>query len=155
MSRSKQQIQTQTRRILFLCSGNYFRSRFSEELFNHWARRLQIPWQADSRGLIRNLDNLRNVGAISPHAVKALATRGIRPQADKRWPQPVKREELLMADRVVALKEAEHRPMMQVHFPDLVEHVEYWSVDDIDVAPASVGIGQAEQLLLELIRELK
>ena len=22
-------------RILFLCSGNYFRSRFAEELFNH------------------------------------------------------------------------------------------------------------------------
>lgn len=155
MLRSKPENKRQHSRILFLCSGNYFRSRFSEELFNHWARRLDIPWQADSRGLIRNLDGLRNVGSISPHAVKALSARGITPRADKRWPQPVSREELLEVDRVVALKEAEHRPMMQAHFPDLVERVEFWSVDDIDVAPPSVGISQAEQLLLELIRRLK
>jgi len=155
MSRSKSEKQRPHSRILFLCSGNYFRSRFSEELFNHWARRLEIPWQADSRGLIRNLDGLRNAGTISPHTIKALATRGISPLADKRWPQPVSREELLEADRVVALKEAEHRPMMQAHFPDLVERVEYWSVDDIDVASPNVGITQAEQLLLDLIRSLK
>jgi protein-tyrosine phosphatase len=147
--------QLEPRVALFLCSGNYFRSRFSEELFNHWARRLALPWQAESRGLVSDLSGLRNVGKISPHTVKALSVRGIRPAGADRWPTPVSRAELEYADLVIALKESEHRPMAERRFPDLVEKIEFWQVDDIDVVPASVGIKQAEQKLLELIRRLR
>jgi protein-tyrosine phosphatase len=37
--------------ILFLCTGNYYRSRFAEELFNHHAERAGLYWVAQSRGL--------------------------------------------------------------------------------------------------------
>jgi len=143
------------RQLLFLCSGNYFRSRFSEELFNHWAGRLALPWQAQSRGLVADLSGLRNVGRISPHALDALAMRGIRAAGADRWPTPVSREELARADLVIALKESEHRPMLASRFPEWVEQVEFWQVDDIDVVPASVGIRQAEQRLLELLQRLR
>jgi protein-tyrosine phosphatase len=42
------------RKILFLCTGNFYRSRFAEELFNHLARQKRLDWVADSRGLVKN-----------------------------------------------------------------------------------------------------
>lgn len=143
--------------VLFLCTGNYFRSRFAEELFNHWAGRLALPWSAESRGLMRDMTSLKeqNVGRISRHTLNALAMRGISPSTAERWPQPVTREEILGADRVIALKESEHRPMVETHFPDLLDRIEFWGVDDIDVAPAARGIQQAEQNLLQLVQLLR
>ena len=35
--------------VLFLCTGNYYRSRFAEELFNHHAERAGDDWIAQSR----------------------------------------------------------------------------------------------------------
>lgn len=152
---TKDSEQAATSSVLFLCSGNYFRSRFSEELFNHWAARLAMAWRAESRGLVSDLSGLRNIGRISPHTVEALARRGITPAGAGRWPTPVSREELEYADLVIALKEAEHRPMLARRFPDLVEKVEFWQVDDIDVVPPHVGIRQAEKQLLELLQRLR
>jgi protein-tyrosine phosphatase len=143
--------------VLFLCTGNYFRSRFSEELFNHWARRMQLDWRAESRGLMPDMEALKrqNVGRISRHALDALEVRGIQPRGAERWPMPVQRDELEFARRTIALKEAEHRPMMTLRFPDLVDRIEYWAVDDIDVLPPPRCIEQAEAQLLKLLQELR
>ena len=35
--------------VLFLCTGNYYRSRFAEALFNSVARKMNLPWKASSR----------------------------------------------------------------------------------------------------------
>jgi len=143
--------------VLFLCTGNYFRSRFSEELFNHWARRMGLNWHAESRGLMDDMSSLKaqNVGRISRHTLKALEVRGISPRSAGRWPQSVSRAELEFAHRTIALKEAEHRPMMARRFPDLVERIEYWAVDDIDILPPQHCIAQAEQQLLKLLQQLR
>ena len=37
--------------VLFLSTGNYYRSRFAEILFNSIAPRYGLPWKAESRGL--------------------------------------------------------------------------------------------------------
>lgn len=61
--------------VLFLCMGNYYRSRFAEEIFNDLAERGGLPWKAQSRGLAieRGRDN---VGATSKFALSALQERG-------------------------------------------------------------------------------
>lgn len=41
--------------VLFLCTGNYDKSRFAEEYFNHRAILLGAGWRADSRGLTQNM----------------------------------------------------------------------------------------------------
>jgi translation initiation factor 1 len=35
--------------VLFLCTGNYYRSRFAEVLFNSVARKMGLPWEVVAR----------------------------------------------------------------------------------------------------------
>ncbi len=47
-------------RVLFLCTGNYYRSRFAEILFNSVAGKMGLPWMAMSavQGIARLEDIL-------------------------------------------------------------------------------------------------
>lgn len=139
------------RRVLFLCTGNYYRSRFAEHLFNHLAQQRQLPWEADSRGL--RLSS-RNKGPLSPFAAEALSRWDIVLAAENRHPQAVLIEDLAEADLVVALKEAEHRPLTQSQFPDWVERFEYWHIDDVDVAPAEIALPILAEHVQALITRL-
>jgi len=72
--------------ILFLCTGNYYRSRFAEELFNHHAQRIGLNWVAQSRGLALER-GAHNVGPISPFALHALKELAITARGAHRFPQ--------------------------------------------------------------------
>src|SRR6476620_3078836 len=60
--------------VLFLCTGNYYRSRYAEILFNWKAQHFGLKWKADSRGL--DPDPL-NAGPMSRHTTAALKKLGI------------------------------------------------------------------------------
>ena len=97
------------KQVLFLCSGNYYRSRFAEHLFNHLAEQEGLPWHApDSRGLL--VGHWGNIGPISRYAVEALQRRGIALTGEHRQdPRPLALANLAGSDLVVAVKEAEHQ----------------------------------------------
>lgn len=61
--------------ILFLCTGNYYRSRFAEELFNFRAPALCPGWVAGSRGIAVDLGSA-NVGPIARQTVEGLGGKG-------------------------------------------------------------------------------
>src|SRR5215475_1426156 len=126
--------------VLFLCTGNYYRSRFAEALFNSVAGKMGLPWQASSRGLALER-GVNNVGPMAASAVKALEAMGVRAgDAFTRMPAQVTGDDLDGATLVVALKHAEHLPLMRERFPAWAEKVEFWHVDD---APEVLGlIGQ-------------
>ena len=117
--------------LLFLCTGNYYRSRYGEELFNHHAARGGLLWQAQSRGLAieRGIDN---VGPLSPFALEALAERGLVAQGACRLPQQCTAIDLAAADHIVALNQSEHRPLMRERFPDWESRIEYWQIGDVE-----------------------
>ena len=92
--------------ILFLCTGNYYRSRFAEELFNHQAERADLDWIAQSRGLALER-GAHNVGPISPFALHALKEMAVTARGADRFPQQCTVEDLAGADFVVAVKEEE------------------------------------------------
>jgi protein-tyrosine phosphatase len=117
--------------VLFVCSGNYYRSRFAEAYFNHQAAAAGHACRAESRGFRLHP---ANHGPISPHALSGLARLGISLPEPLRFPATLTAAELQAAPLVVAVKEAEHRPMMQAYFPEFVERVEYWHIDDVDCA---------------------
>jgi len=143
----------ETKTIMFLCTGNYYRSRFAEELFNHLAAEAGLEWRAVSRGIAIEL-GLHNVGPISTHALRGLESRGIAVRGARRFPAQLQREELARADRVIALKEAEHRPLLQARFPGWAGRVEYWHIDDLEDTPPGQAVPEMERYVADLIRRL-
>jgi predicted translation initiation factor SUI1 len=116
--------------VLFLCTGNYYRSRFAEIYFNSVAMKMGLPWKAISRGLALER-GVGNIGSMSALAIKALEAMWLRDaEAIARFPVQVKAEDMEQATFIVALKYAEHLPLLQERFPAWVEEVEFWHVDD-------------------------
>jgi len=142
-----------TRTILFLCSGNYYRSRFAEYLFNARAAALGLDWQATSRGLNREF-HAGNVGPISGFAVRGLWDRGIPFSSHERYPLKVEAADLAAADRIIALHEGEHRPLAHTHFPEWEDRIEYWWVEDLRQAPADEALAEIDRRMERLMAEL-
>lgn len=139
--------------VLFLCSGNYYRSRFAEHLFNHLVEGTGLGYAADSAGLWPNC-RTRNVGPIAPHTVEALRTRGVPLPDEHRDPRDVTEDDIRTAAVTVALKEAEHRLLVAARFPALLDRVEFWHVHDIDAAPPSEAMPALERNVRSLIARL-
>ncbi|HET7545468.1 MAG TPA: low molecular weight phosphatase family protein [Polyangiaceae bacterium] len=146
--------QAEPRRVLFLCSGNYYRSRFAELLFNHLAESERLAYRADSAGLWPECYT-HNPGPLSPHTIAALGERGVPLPAVLRAPRDVELSDFEQAALTVALKEAEHRPLVMQRFPQALERVEFWHVDDVGDAPPSVALPMIERLVRELIQRLR
>ena len=124
--------------ILFLCTGNYYRSRFAEELFNHRAAHLGINWQAQSRALAIERGR-NNVGSLSPLVLWGLMTRGLSAKGTNRAPQQCTILDLESADFIVALNEIEHRLLMSERFPDWSSRTQYWEIGDVEDTAAAPG----------------
>src|SRR5262249_25790861 len=124
------------RTVLFLCTGNYSRSRFAEIVFNDGAARRGLAWRAESRGLAleRGVDN---VGPLSRHAWARLAELGLALDGYLRLPLPVSEADLKRAELIVAVKGAEHRPLLLDRHAAWADRVEYWDIpDDYELPPA-------------------
>lgn len=140
---------TKPKTILFLCTGNYYRSRFAEVLFVSVARKMGLPWNASSRGLALER-GANNVGPMAKVAIKTLESMGIR-DADRcsRFPAQVTVIELEQADAIIALKHAEHLPLLLERFPAFAERVKFWHVDD---APEALAL--IETKIMDLMARL-
>ncbi|MGE0821684.1 MAG: low molecular weight phosphatase family protein [Candidatus Binatia bacterium] len=139
--------------LLFLCTGNYYRSRFVEVLFNHLAAQAALAWQAESRGIALEL-GVNNRGPISGATLEALQARGIVPVNPVRFPQQVQEEDFIRARRIIALDEAEHRPLLAHRFSQWLKHVEFWQISDVPRTPAAEGIARMATQVQELIQTL-
>jgi protein-tyrosine phosphatase len=137
--------------VLFLCTGNYYRSRFSEIYFNWHAPSRGLPWRAVSRGLA--LDPA-NVGPISRNTLKRLELLQIPWPVEPRFPLDVAAEDLAGAALVIALKESEHRPLLERRFPHWVARTEYWQIDDVDCALPDQALPLLERRLDALLERL-
>lgn len=139
--------------VLFLCTGNYYRSRFAEYLFNHYAPEYSLPWQAFSRGLAIELLK-DDAGPISLHTLQALVKKDI-PFGHIRSPISVTEQDLLNAQHIIALKQAEHRPLVSKNFPAWVERVEYWHVHDVEDEHPEQALPQIETAVRDLLQRLR
>lgn len=137
--------------VLFVCSGNFYRSRFAEALFNHRALMLGLGWRAESRGFNPHLAT----EDLSHHTRSALELRNIPLALTRRKPAQLETDDLDRASLVICLKEAEHRPLMRERFPDWAEAVNFWQIHDIDVEPPGTALIALEQKVLELADKLQ
>ncbi len=141
------------KQVLFLCSANYYRSRFAEHLFNWLARQEGLPWRANSRGLVA--DQWGDIGEISRHTIEALGLRGVPMPTEHRRPRQLTLADLTGSDLVVAVKEAEHRAMMADQFPPWTDRAEYWHVDDLDCAQPEEALPVLEANVWALVERLR
>lgn len=141
-------------RVLFLCTGNYYRSRYAEEVFNHRAKLEGLDWLAFSRAVAERLSP-ENVGPISRHALEALQAKGIAPEGAARNPALCTVDDFAEAGLVIALKDAEHRPMIEHRFAGVAHRVEYWDVDDIEYLDPATALCKIDELVGRLIGSLQ
>jgi protein-tyrosine phosphatase len=149
MNRQKQH---KLRTVLFLCTGNYYRSRFAEHYFNARAQARGLRWKADSRGLKLNPDN---PGPISRQTLAWLMRHEISVPAPQRAPLPVCDEDFQLADLIIAVKEAEHRSLLEADFPRWASRVEFWHIHDQDCATAAEALPELIDRIENLIQRLR
>jgi len=141
------------KKLLFLCTGNYYRSRFAEHLFNHLAPKQGLDWKADSRGLALER-GVNNVGPISPYTIAFLGELGLTVSESERFPLQATDADFASADRIIALDESEHRPLMGDRYPQWSAKVEYWLVHDVEITPATTALPEIDQRIRQLVTQL-
>lgn len=137
--------------LLFICTANYYRSRFAEAVFNHHAEQRALGWRAFSRGL--NIDAVPE-GTLSRAAAVALEARGIGLHHTGPTRIQISQQDLLDADLAIGLKQDEHRPMLERAFPELVGRVVFWDVDDLPLLASEEALPRIERQVLELLSNL-
>lgn len=137
--------------ILFICTGNIYRSRFAEALFNHHAEEIGLPQRAFSRGLA---PHLADEPVLSLHTRSALRARGI----DLRHTGSIKRqlvaEDLEAAGHPIALSRDEHLPMVRTLFPDWEDRITFWDVEDLHLWPSTRALPRIESQVEALLSTL-
>ena len=138
------------RRILFICTGNIYRSRFAEALFNHHAGRAGLEWEASSRGLQIDLAS----GILAPQTRDALLERGISLHHTARESTALEESDLTGAALVVALNREEHQPMMKQCFPRWADRVDYWDIRDVEFESPKRALPRIEGHVFRLVEIL-
>lgn len=140
-------------RVLFLCTANYYRSRFAELIFNQLAPRIAPGWTAFSRALAIE-ENWCNKGPISQHTRSACRARSIELADHIREPVGVTDADFASADRVIAVKEAEHRKYVEQRHSHRTGAVEFWHVHDLDASGPQETCDLIERNVRALLAEL-
>ena len=143
---------TNLKTVVFICTGNFYRSRFSEYLFNALAKKNGLYWRATSRGL-RTWTVGAHEGPISEFAAYRLTALDV-PFDRARFPIQLSELDLEDADLVVALKKIEHHPMMLNQFPTWADRITYWHINDLDCATADEALPLCEACVKALVDRL-
>ena len=139
-----------TKKVLFICTGNFYRSRFAEAVFNFHADQRKLPWQAYSRGLAIHWAD----GFLSPFTEAALSERQIPVRHTGPGRIQLTEKDLESADLRIALDRAEHLDMMEQQFPNWTQRIEYWDVPDMPAALPGVALPSIESQILHLLDRL-
>lgn len=136
--------------ILFICTGNYYRSRFAEALFNFTCHLDKVHWRAVSRGL----NTASAEGPLSPLARERLKNQSIALSFTHEQPEGLTEQDLKNCYLAIAMREREHRPMIKEQFPDYENRLMYWHIPNIDRMDPGLSLSIIEAQVEELINRL-
>jgi protein-tyrosine phosphatase len=144
--------------FLFICTGNYYRSRCAEALFNYYASRAPVSVRAISRGLAIEAvksTTLAAQGELSRYVREFLHARNISEEFTAPKRTGLREDDILNSQMVIALHRAEHYPMMQAKFEVWADQISYWDIPDLGRdSPPSLILPQIEQRVLDLLISL-
>lgn len=141
-------------KVLFLCTGNYYRSRFAEEYFNALAKQRGLLHKAASRGLADQFEKLKNPGPMSFAAIKELKKTGIRIAEPIRFPKKLMTTEISAIDIIICMNKKEHRPYIRKIKELRGKYIKFWDIKDLDQVPADVGLSQCRERVENLLEEI-
>lgn len=136
--------------ILFICTGNYYRSRFAEAIFNHEADARGLAWRAISRGLAIHLAS----GDLSGHVAAALTARRIPLNRTGPTRTPLAESDFHRVAHSIALKRTEHQPLLENCFPTWSTRVTYWDIADVDEIHPRDALSAIEEKVKALLARL-
>lgn len=136
--------------VLFICTGNFYRSRFAEALFRHHAAERGLTWETFSRGFYPHWAE----GEISPHTLEALGRLGLPETLLAPRKALIAAEDLERATLRIAMDEEEHRPMFAERFPDWTDRVRYLRAGDTHIEAPETALPKIEAAIRSLVDEL-
>lgn len=138
-------------RVLFVCTANIFRSRFSEEVYNHFAGKLNVPSKAFSAGL-RVGDYVTR--KIYRPALEQLKYYNIDPKRRDDLSVHINDLDLKDYHKIICMDEEEHRPMVQMNDHLIKVKVDYWNIVDEPMVSSQISLPLCYEKVKSLIEEV-
>lgn len=148
---------TESKSVLFLCTGNFYRSRLAEAVFNYEATKSNLPWRSFSRALRRGpLKADQQAQKLSPYTRAKLSELKIPLSFTGDEPVKASAADLNHAKCVVALSRREHQPLLEAGFAPLNRYpISYWDFDDVRDASPNVVMPAIVARVRQLVADLK
>jgi len=124
-------------RILFVCTGNSYRSPVAEALL----KKVQGNLEVESAGT-------QPAGMIAPNAKKFLERENALEKL-KRTPEGIDQKNLEKYDLIVAMKQ-NHKNEILRRYPQMEDRIEVWNIDD----PIYLPYGSDEEVFEEIKRKV-
>ncbi len=137
-------------KILFLCTWNYYRSRFAEIYFNWEASAAKLNWRADSRGLALPKSTPNTISGYTVNYLNGLCI----PFDPVRTPIDATESDFEDSQRIIAVKRDEHLPWIQQRFDRFADRVEYWDIHDVDASTPEEQLPLLRAKVRQLVTEL-
>ena len=135
-------------KILFVCTANIFRSRFSEEVYNHLATRLNLSSRAYSAGLMVGHYKTRTIYGPALEQLKLL---NIVPRRKDELSVHINDLDLKQFDQVICMDKNEHQPMVRKNQNLINLNIEYWNIVDEPLVSRNISLPQCYTKVEKLV----
>ena len=135
-------------KVLFVCTANIYRSRFSEEVYNYLARKIVIPSRAFSAGLMVGHYKTRTIYAP---ATEYLSSLNIIPRRKDELSIHVNDLDLKEFDKIICMDKNEHEPMVSANEKLNGLEIEYWDIVDEPLVSRKISLPQCYKKVKSLV----
>lgn len=147
---------TDKTKVTFVCTGNYYRSRFAESYFNYLCDILKLNFEADSYGLaIHYADELAEEhGEISPYSKERMEQIGIPDHYFDRDRKSLTKDAIENSDIIIAMDKEEHTEMIMEQFPSYINQFNFFEVKDVFDWEPKKTLDETQKNVEKMINEI-
>ena len=138
-------------RILFVCTGNIFRSRFAEEVFNHLCKTKNVNATAFSAGL--KVGKYRQRKMYKPALIE-LKRLEIIPSRSDEDSIHINDIDISIYDQIICMDRQEHKPMVDSNQFLSSYAIKYWDIVDMPKVSSQISLPKCYKKVDELVKQL-